>query len=82
MTPAQYAKAIADLGMSQVGAARFLKIGERTSRRFIAGESKIPVVAEMLLNIMVAHGISPEIARAKYTRNGIVAAKPKAKRKR
>jgi len=68
MTADDYANAIAELGLSQVGAARFLDIGERTSRRFIADESVIPVHVEMLLNIMVKHGITPEVARAKFTR--------------
>ena len=70
MTPEQYEKAIANLGLSQVGAARFLDIGERTSRRFVAHESVIPRQTEMLLNIMVKHGITPELALMKFTQNG------------
>jgi hypothetical protein len=41
MTPDQYSDAIAALGLSQRAAGRFLKVGERTSRRWAAGDSPI-----------------------------------------
>ncbi len=34
MTPTEYRKAIADLGLSQRGAARAMFLSERTSRRY------------------------------------------------
>lgn len=58
MTGDQYDRVIAKLGMTQRGAARFLDIGERTSRRFAAGEP-IPRSIEMLLRAMDKHGITP-----------------------
>jgi DNA-binding transcriptional regulator YiaG len=60
MTPDQYSDAIAALGLSQRAAGRFLKVGERTSRRWAAGDSPIPESAAILLRLMVKHGIMPD----------------------
>jgi hypothetical protein len=60
MTPKQYAEAIARLGMSQRRAGAFLKIGERQSRRWIAGDAKVTESAAMLLRLMIKHGFKPE----------------------
>ena len=60
MTPHQYATAIAKLGLSQRGAARFLGVGERTSRRWIAGEAPVPQAVAMLLRLMIRIHLSPE----------------------
>ena len=57
MTAAQYQATIDALGLSQVGAARFLKIGERTSPRYVAG-GVIPYAVELLLNLMIARKIT------------------------
>jgi len=59
MTATQYQAAINELGLTQVGAARFLKIGDRTSRRYVAGGT-IPYAVELLLNLMIARGITPQ----------------------
>jgi hypothetical protein len=59
MTPTQYRTAIAKLGLSQRGAAAFLKIGERTSRRWALGESPIPEGYAMLLRLMVRLNLTP-----------------------
>lgn len=58
MTGAQYQTAIDALGLSQLAAARFLKIGDRTSRRYVAG-GLIPQPTAMLLRLMVERGITP-----------------------
>jgi plasmid maintenance system antidote protein VapI len=58
MTGEQYDRVIAKLGMTQRGAARFLDIGERSSRRMVAGEP-IPRSIEMLLRLMDTNGITP-----------------------
>jgi len=63
MTPEQYAEAIERLGLSQRGAGVFLKIGERQSRRYIAGDAKIPEPTAMLLRLMIKHGLKPEDIR-------------------
>jgi hypothetical protein len=59
MTPTQYRTAIAKLGLSQRGAAAFLKIDERTSRRWALGESPIPEGYAMLLRLMVRLNLTP-----------------------
>lgn len=59
MTPNQYRAAIAALGLSQVRAAKFLGIAERTSRSYALGEFPVPRVVAMLLSIMVSRQIVP-----------------------
>lgn len=52
MTHAEYRDALDRLGLTQVGAARLLKIGERTSRRYAAHDEMagdIPGTVELLL---------------------------------
>jgi DNA-binding transcriptional regulator YiaG len=60
MTPKQYAAAIEALGMSQRAAGAFLGVDERTSRRWVLGESAIPESAAKLLRLMVHLKITPE----------------------
>lgn len=59
MTGAQYQAAIAALGLTQMAASRFLRIGPRTSRRYAAGET-IPHGVALLLRVMIDKKISPE----------------------
>ena len=64
MTANEYREALAALGMTQVGAAKVLGIGERTSRRF-ALDGDVPWYIEMLLKVMVEKGVPVrEIIRA------------------
>jgi DNA-binding transcriptional regulator YiaG len=49
MTPDAFRAELARLGLSQVGAARFLEVDPRTVRRWAAGEVIIPKAVEMLL---------------------------------
>jgi hypothetical protein len=60
MTKKQYADALNRLGLSQVGAAAFLKVGDRTSRRWIAGDAPIPHAVGLLLTLMISKKIKPE----------------------
>lgn len=60
----RYRDLIERLGMTQVGAAKFLDIGERTSRRWATDDIEVPLGVIMLLEIMVKHGITPHDARA------------------
>jgi DNA-binding transcriptional regulator YiaG len=60
MTSQQYGTAIAKLGLSQRRAGRFLGVDERTSRKWIAGESRIPHAVALLLRLMIAKHIKPE----------------------
>jgi plasmid maintenance system antidote protein VapI len=59
-TPKLYAETIAALGLTQVGAAEFLKVGERTSRRWIEGKCRIPHAVALLLNLMIDKNIKPQ----------------------
>jgi len=59
MSAEQYQAAIDALGLTQIGAARFLKIGERTSRRYVAGGT-IPYAVELLFKLMLDRGIMPK----------------------
>src|SRR4051812_801839 len=47
-------------GQSQIGAGRFLEIGDRQARKWIAGDAKIPESAAMLLILMIALGVAPD----------------------
>jgi DNA-binding transcriptional regulator YiaG len=60
MTPTQYANAIARLGLSQRKAGTFLGVDERTSRKWIAGNHKIPEAVGKLLRLMIRLKIKPE----------------------
>lgn len=60
MTPKQYAEAIERLGLSQRSAAKFLGVNERQSRRWIAGEARIPESVAKLLRLMVRLKVRPE----------------------
>lgn len=59
MTPTQFRKALERLGLSQVAAARFLGIGDRTSRRWASGDVEVPRAVAILLRLMISHSISP-----------------------
>jgi hypothetical protein len=61
MTKKQYREYIKKLGMTQGGAARFLGMSDRSSRRFAAGDD-IPQQTELLLRMMIAKRITPEKA--------------------
>ena len=59
MTPKQYIDAIARLGLSQRGAGRFLGVDERTSRRWVSGDSAIPESVSKLLRLMIRLNLNP-----------------------
>ncbi len=66
MTANQYRAAIANLGLSQVGAARFFEVGDRTSRRWISGEYPIPPAVDYCLRLMIKHNVKPsDLAKVK-----------------
>lgn len=60
MTPNQYRAALEKLGLSQRGAAIFLGVDERTSRRWIAGDASIPKSVELILRLMVKLNLKPD----------------------
>lgn len=63
MTPKQYADAIERLGLSQRAAGRFLGVDERTSRKWIAGDARIPESVALLLRLMIKLKLSPDEVR-------------------
>jgi hypothetical protein len=52
MTANQYRAALDRLGLTQVGAARLFRIGERTSRRW--ADEGVTGTAEILIGLMLA----------------------------
>ena len=60
MTPKQYEEAIDRLGLSQRKAGPFLGVNERTSRKWVAGESRIPDAVAKLLRLMVRLKLKPD----------------------
>lgn len=60
MTPAVYRETIARLGLSQVQAASFLGVDERTSRRWATGEATIPASAARFLAFIDLADIKPK----------------------
>ena len=60
MNGAEFQKAIERLGLTQVGAAKFLGVNETTSRRWIANRHPVPPPVAMLLNTMIKQGLVPE----------------------
>jgi DNA transposition AAA+ family ATPase len=54
MTPAQLRKLLEKAGLSQSGAAREIDIGDRTMRRYIAGDLPIPKVVELALLYVIS----------------------------
>lgn len=62
MTANQYRAALAKLELTQVGAARLLGVGERTSRRW--AEEGVTGSAAILLRLMVAGKVTIEEVRS------------------
>jgi hypothetical protein len=54
MTPAQYKKAIASLGLSQRVAGTLFSVDERTSRRWALGERPIPPCVAIVLRLLAS----------------------------
>lgn len=49
MTPDEFRAELSRLGMTQAGAARFLKVDERTIRRWATGDKEVPEAVALLL---------------------------------
>ena len=56
----RYQHLLEELDLTQVGAAKFLGVDERTGRRWASDERPVPQAVSMLLETMVAEGISVE----------------------
>jgi transcriptional regulator with XRE-family HTH domain len=57
MTTDRFREILELVGMTQVGAARFFDVDERTARRWAAGEIEIPRSIAMLLELMAARKV-------------------------
>lgn len=60
MTAKQYRAALKALELSQRGAARLFKAGERTSRAWALGEREVPEAIAILLRLMVAGKVTAD----------------------
>jgi hypothetical protein len=58
MTAHQFRAALRRLGLSQVGAARLLRVDGRTAQRWALGERSIPASAAIIVNLMIAGKIT------------------------
>ena len=63
MSPREFSRTIARLGMSQAGAGRYLGVSERTAYRYAKGETDIPAAQVLLLRALVALDIKPLVPR-------------------
>ena len=61
MSPEQYSWTIRQLGMNKSQAARFLGVSLRTGQRYWDGIAAVPVATAMLLRLMLAHSIRPQV---------------------
>ena len=59
ISPAEYERLLAALGLNQSSGARFLGISDRTSRRYVAGEAEVPAAAVKLLRLMLHLRLGP-----------------------
>lgn len=57
MTPTALRATLAALGLTQAEAAHMLGVDERTIRRWLAGERKIPEPAARLLGLIEAYPV-------------------------
>lgn len=65
MSPQELDRALAKLGMTQNGAARYFGIGERTMRSYIAGDLPVPVTLVLALTALIVSGIEPAKLRSR-----------------
>jgi hypothetical protein len=67
VTPQEYRAAIAELHLTQSAAGKFLGVTPRHSRKWIAGEHRIPKSVDLLLRLMLHFRFFPEEVET-YTR--------------
>ena len=59
MTRKQYRETIAQLGLTQAGAGRYLGVSERTAHRYVSGDAEVPASAALLLRSLIHHNEQP-----------------------
>jgi DNA-binding transcriptional regulator YiaG len=62
MKPEEYRRCIDGLGMTQVEAAHFFSVDERTSRRWASGEVPIPFAIKVTLGLLAHFKTAPATA--------------------
>jgi len=63
MSAGEFLLAIAQLGMSQIAAGRFLGFSERKARRYANGEKAVSAAEAMLLRSMIHRGEAPLVPK-------------------
>jgi hypothetical protein len=64
-TPARYSELLAELDIINIdAAAEFFDLNQSSTGRYMNGRNPIPKVVAMLLELMVAHGETPERVEA------------------
>jgi hypothetical protein len=61
MPPKEYKEAVKALGMTRTGAGRWLGVSLRTSKRYVSGDSDIPMAVALLLRCCLANGFKPQV---------------------
>jgi hypothetical protein len=59
MNPTEYREALAALGLTQVGGAKFLGVDPRTSRHWASGDRKVPEPVSIFLRYLIAAKVTP-----------------------
>ena len=62
MTSDRFRDLLSRLGLTQAGAAKLFKAGERTVRRWASGDQDIPRAVQIALVLMVKFEVTPEKA--------------------
>jgi hypothetical protein len=63
MTAEELRRTIAEYGMSQIGASRFLGIGSGTFKDYATGRVRVPALIEITFALMRHFGVSPADVR-------------------
>jgi len=63
MSPREYERTIATLGMTRVAAGRYLGVSERTARRYCSGDTDVPPPSVMLLRLLLELQIEPIVPK-------------------
>jgi hypothetical protein len=56
-------RALAELGMTQSGAARYFDLGPRTIRYYLAGSLPVPALLTLMIEALRSRGIKPNELR-------------------
>jgi hypothetical protein len=72
ISPGEYRRLIAQLGLNTAQAGRWLGIGTRTAYRYRDGESAIPAAHVLLLRAALHYGIKPVVPRWQPPRDPVV----------